>query len=51
MVWVNSESHTYHKQGSRWYGKTKKGKYVSEQDALKEGDHPDKGEAKAGKQP
>ena len=48
---MNSESHTYHKQGSRWYGKTKKGKYVSEQDALKEGDHPDKGEAKVKKQP
>ena len=29
MVWVNTESHTYHKQGSRWYGRTKKGKYMS----------------------
>jgi hypothetical protein len=49
MVWVNTESHTYHKEGSRWYGKTKKGKYVSEEDAIKEGDHADKEEAKAKK--
>jgi len=28
----------YHKEGSRYYGKTKKGKYVSESDAIKEGD-------------
>ncbi len=44
MVWVNTESHIYHKEGSRWYGKTKKGKYMSEQDALKEGNHADKEE-------
>jgi HK97 family phage major capsid protein len=31
-------SHVYHKEGSRFYGKTKKGKYVSEADAIKEGD-------------
>ena len=34
----NTESHIYHKEGSRFYGKTKKGKYVSEADAIKEGD-------------
>ena len=38
MGWVNTESHIYHKEGSRFYGKTKKGKYVSEADAIKEGD-------------
>ena len=38
MVWVNTETHVYHKEGSRFYGKTKKGKYVSEADAIKEGD-------------
>jgi len=38
LVWVNTESHVYHKEGSRFYGKTKKGKYVSEADAIKEGD-------------
>ena len=37
MVWVNTETHVYHKEGSRFYGKTKKGKYMSEQDAMKEG--------------
>jgi hypothetical protein len=39
QVWVNTESHVYHKQGSRFYGKTKQGKYMSEADAIKEGDH------------
>ncbi len=46
QVWVNSETHVYHKEGSKWYGKTKKGKYMSEQDAIKEGDHAAKSEAK-----
>ena len=39
QVWVNTESHVYHKAGSRFYGKTKQGKYMSEADAIKEGDH------------
>lgn len=38
LVWVNTETHVYHKEGSRFYGATKKGKYVSEADAIKEGD-------------
>jgi len=38
LVWVNTETHIYHKEGSRFYGTTKKGKYMSEADALKEGD-------------
>lgn len=42
MVWVNTESHVYHKEGSRFYGKTKQGKYVSEADAMKEGDRASK---------
>jgi len=42
LVWVNTESHIYHKEGSRFYGKTKQGKYVSEADAIKEGDHASK---------
>jgi DNA uptake protein ComE-like DNA-binding protein len=37
MVWVNLESKVYHKEGSRWYGKTKSGKYMSESDAVKAG--------------
>ncbi len=44
MVWVNAESHVYHKEGSKWYGKTKNGKYISEADAIKEGDHAAKNE-------
>ena len=40
LVWVNAETHVYHKEGSRFYGTTKKGKYVSEVDAIKEGDRP-----------
>jgi hypothetical protein len=46
MVWVNTESHVYHAEGSKWYGKTKQGKYISEADAIKEGDHLDKEETK-----
>ena len=44
MVWVNTDSHIYHKEGSRHYGKTKQGKYMRETDAIKEGDRPAKKE-------
>jgi hypothetical protein len=37
QVWVNTETHVYHKEGSKWYGRTKKGKYESEQDAISSG--------------
>jgi hypothetical protein len=36
-VWVNTDSHVYHKEGSRFYGTTKKGKYMTEAEAVKEG--------------
>jgi len=36
-VWVNTDSGIYHKPGSRWYGKTKRGKYMTEADAVKAG--------------
>jgi len=42
MVWVNTDSHVYHKESSRWYGRTKKGKYMKESDAIKEGDREEK---------
>jgi DNA uptake protein ComE-like DNA-binding protein len=37
MVWVNTDSGIYHKDGSRYYGKTKVGKYMTEADAVKAG--------------
>jgi len=46
MVWVNLNTGVYHREGDRWYGKTKKGKFMSEADAQKAGYRP----AKEGKQ-
>lgn len=36
-VWVNTNSGVYHCPSSRWYGKTKQGKYMSECEAEKAG--------------
>lgn len=33
-VWVNTSSRVYHCPGTRWYGATKSGKYLQEQDAV-----------------
>jgi len=44
QVWVNTETHVYHKEGSKWYGRTKRGKYLSEAEAQKEGYHAAKNE-------
>lgn len=44
MVWVNLPTGVYHREGSRWYGKTKSGKYMSESDAVKAGYHAAKNE-------
>ena len=33
MVWVNTSSKVYHKEDSRFYGKTKHGKFMTEDEA------------------
>ncbi len=43
MVWVNTRSGAYWQPGSRYYGKTKEGKYMREADARKAGYHPEGG--------
>lgn len=42
-VWVNATSRVYHCPGSRWYGATARGAYVSEADAQKAGNRPANG--------
>ena len=37
MVWVNLETKVYHREGDRWYGKTVKGKYMTEAEAQQAG--------------
>ncbi len=39
MVWVNTKTGVYHKEGDQWYGKTKEGKWMTEDDAIKAGYH------------
>ncbi len=44
MVWVNTQTGVYHKEGDRWYGKTKHGKFMTESQAIQEGYRAAKGE-------
>lgn len=36
-VWVNTATGIYHKKGTRYYGKTKEGKYMPEDEAVQAG--------------
>jgi hypothetical protein len=39
-VWVNTNSHVYHCPGTRWYGATKAGEYMTQQEAQDKGNRP-----------
>lgn len=39
-VWVNTASGVYHCPGTRWYGKTKHGEYMTQAEAQKKGHRP-----------
>ncbi len=40
LVWVNTRSGVYHFQGERYFGSTRRGKFMCQRDADREGDRP-----------
>ncbi len=42
-VWVNMNSKTYHCPGARYYGKTKRGEYMTQKEAQDKGYRPARG--------
>jgi hypothetical protein len=49
MVWVNLKSKVYHVEGDRYYGKTKSGEWMTEDEAIKKGYRKSKQETKTKK--
>ena len=43
IVWMNTSSKVYHCQGTRYYGATKRGKYMGQGEAIKLGGRPSHG--------
>lgn len=44
VVWLDSATGIYYHKGDRWYGRTKRGAYTCEKEAIKAGNrgHPDR---------
>ena len=45
QVWVNTNSGVYHCPGTRWYGNTKSGKFMTQREAQSKGYRPAYGAA------